>query len=851
MKKTVFLCVLFLTHFAYAQTTERPMMWVKPSDKAVILDKIAKNEWAKGYYEAFKNRVADDVKNHAADPKAYLSKMPLDWANGKDKIPAFLPIKGTGGDTESRKDLMLYLQTGIDCGILYFLTDDTKYAQLSADVLHTIISGLEPLEINEKGHNGGGLLYVDDHLREAREIGAQIPILYDFTYSFLQKGGLPYNVATGKKEAFSFENAEKVFKKYIKMALEHGIIDCNWPILESSSLVGNTLALDNEKERRENLEYYLTKNTPHQDALLKVANYYKKYNGRWPESTNYSGAVASYSTYLMTLLTKFDPSLHLGNAYPQIPLALTTNYYLTYPNKRDMVIFGDGHRSYHANYEEFEIAYYLGTLENSDVLKKEFGALLNSAISSKKYQRGQLGERSLGAEVYYKPLELLWFCPTIEGELKDYPLPATDELPFAGIVLQRNFSTTNNEKDAFMGFVGGGSHVHGHASGMNMELYGRGFVLGEKGGRSSYTTDIHENYYRLFAGHNTVIVNGASQSEGGWANLGTNTVQKVALEPQVSAKPISPNHSFTTTSFIDDKGDAAEATQERTLGIVRTSPTTGFYIDVFKSKSTLPNQFHDYIYHNIGETLDFDVKNAKFQLKSDESRYQASAQKEWVNNKKHKHPGWHFFKNVETAENYPLSISPVFTASKLQKTPIKMRLFINENKNRDYTRVMAPPSTEAPRAYEKKPTPTLVIRQKGEAWSVPFAVVYEPSEGDGDKGTVQSVTSIIQNGTFKGLTIKSLVAGKMLTQYALILENDKAVFEDKQIGISFQGRYAVLTVDDKDKLQSVYIGEGSRLSFKKLKIQSNISKSGSAYIDFSSPKPIINVDKNFEIILPK
>ena len=78
MKNTLFLWVLLLTHFIHAQTTQRPMIWVKPSDKAAILDKIAKNQWAKDYFEAFKNRVAEDVKSHATDPKSYLSKMPFD-----------------------------------------------------------------------------------------------------------------------------------------------------------------------------------------------------------------------------------------------------------------------------------------------------------------------------------------------------------------------------------------------------------------------------------------------------------------------------------------------------------------------------------------------------------------------------------------------------------------------------------------------------------------------------------------------------------------------------------------------------------------------------------------------------
>ena len=126
--------------------------------------------------------------------------MPLDWSKTTDKIPPFTQLKGTGGDASLRATLMRYLQTGIDCGILYFLTDDEKYARCSADILHTVIEALAQLQPSDKGHNGGGLLYPDDHLREAREIGAQVPILYDFAYSFLRKGSLVYNVATGKKE---------------------------------------------------------------------------------------------------------------------------------------------------------------------------------------------------------------------------------------------------------------------------------------------------------------------------------------------------------------------------------------------------------------------------------------------------------------------------------------------------------------------------------------------------------------------------------------------------------------------------------------------------------------------------
>ncbi|NJN34953.1 MAG: hypothetical protein HC817_12575 [Saprospiraceae bacterium] len=120
----------------------------------------------------------------------------------------------------------------------------------------------------------------------------------------------------------------------------------------------------------------------------------------------------------------------------------------------------------------------------------------------------------------------------------------------------------------------------------------------------------------------------------------------------------------------------AEAQQERTLGIVRTSPTTGFYIDIFRSKSSLPTQFHDYIYRNLGETLTFETNDKPLSWIKDEQRFAASANKEWTKNRKFRHPGWHFFKKAETVSNYPLSISALFSAEKLEKTPVKMKLFI-------------------------------------------------------------------------------------------------------------------------------------------------------------------------------
>ena len=239
-------------------------------------------------------------------------------------------------------------------------------------------------------------------------------------------------------------------------------------------------------------------------------------------------------------------------------------------------------------------------------------------------------------------------------------LPRTDTLPFAGIALQRNQAPANNSNYGLMGFVGGAGHIHSHASGMSMELFGMGEVMGAKSGTETYGTAINENYYRLFASNNTVIVNGASRGEGGWGGFGINTVQTVAMEPQPFATAVSPNFSFTCSSFADDKGTLAEGTQQRTLAIVRTSPTTGYYVDLFRSKSTVTNrtattlngpvtnQYHDYIYRNIGETaVDLRADGVTLPLVSQPNRFQNDI------GDANDQPGWRYFTN--TTVSYPTS----------------------------------------------------------------------------------------------------------------------------------------------------------------------------------------------------
>lgn len=844
MKSTTLIIFVFLLGFTYiGQAKERPFIWVTPQDREAILQKIEEQPWAKSDYNDLLSGLEKAIAAHQANPREYLQGMPFDWNNQKKgETPPFFYTTHAGKGNHSNLDnatneemsgfwkLAGFLHTGIECGVAYYLTNDEKYAQCAIDILNAAVEGTIQLKPSDWAGRGGWLC-PDDLLRETREIGENFPIVYDFVAPFIKSGGKPYDIGKEAKVEFPNDLAQQVFRTYAKLVVDHGMINSNHPVLESTCLVYNALALNDTVERDRYFKYYLTESTPHQDALSKIARQFKNEGDIWSETSQYINGVESRTTQLMYVLTKYDPSLHLGQKYPNIPMSLSRLDYLVYPNG-ELIRWGDGHRHYSTPYQSYEIAYQLGKLDGVKKLTDRFGALLSSALAEGLYKRNGIQT-------------LLWYDDDFQGKPARIILPRTDQQPHAGIFLQRNLSNTGNPKDGLMCFVGGASMVHGHASGMNIELYGENQVLGVDNGRGSYAQDIHENYSRIFAANNTIIVNGSSRGDSsGWANLGINTVKLAVMEPMPTKEAVSPNESFSQTTFLDDKGDKAEATQERTLALVRTSDSTGYYVDIFRSKSKLPNQYHDYLYHNIGDSLSF--MNSGLNLRPTPDRYMAHANDPWVRGKQYRNPGWHFFKDVYTSGNYNKEVIAQFSVTKLKGEPIYMNLYIPACENREYTKVMAPHTFEAPAPYDDLPTPTLVVRKMGEAWSHPFAVVYEPFQGKSNNHVIQSVEKLLQDGQFKGVKIRSKIGSEIIVQY-VIDQLDNEVYNDPRLGIEFKGRFAIVTTNEVGKVVNMYMGDGEKLSYRGFSL---VSESGSAgaFLDCTQKKPVMKSNNAVTVI---
>jgi hypothetical protein len=817
--KTIFIIVVLFfahQHHIWCQELERPFILVKSSERDQILNKIKTKPWANNIYTTLKSKTDKQVTKFYKNPITYLKNLPFNWAEGKEKeFPPFLKTdhiengKHRNLDNATDKEwkpaelLIKNLQIALDCGYLYYLTQDEKYAYVASSILYSFTKSVQKSKMS-KWKGRGGLLFPYDGFREVRVIGYRLPLIYDFIAMYLKNDGKSFDIIQNKKVNFPINEVQNVFKTYANITVNYGQTGSNHPVLEAPSLVYNALALDDENEREKWLSYFLSESTQNQDALPIMAKNYKNQGDIWPETSQYLNHSTEILGKLLLVINRYQPSLELGKKYPNILFALPRLDDLVYPNN-EIIRWGDGHRKQHGSYLAYENACVLAKMDSLVYLQDKFAPLLKNAMEKGVYYRNNIEA-------------LFWYDDGIYGASNIVELPRTDRVYHAGIVLQRNLSTTNNPKDGLMGFVGGAHMVHGHAEGMNIELYGEGQVLGVDHGRKKYGKDLHENYSRIFAAHNTVIVNGSSQGEDGWVNLRINSVKLISMEPKVNEEGISPNHSFSQTNFIDDKGDKAEATQERTLGLIRTSPTTGFYVDVFRSKSKLPNEFHDYLYHNIGDKLVFENKDLK--LQKTPNRYMANVNAEWIHNKKYRNPGWHFFKDVKTSQKYEKDVKATFHTKRLKEGKVFMQLHIPSFKNRTYTKVKAPVTFESPEPYNKKPTPTLVVRNKGKAWKNPFVVVYEPYN-EKEKPSIQSVTKIEQDGIYKGLIIESNTPTDSLFQY-VITQSKNQVFQNNDI--YFIGSYAIITLNKDKKLKNIYIGEGEKLIYKNEEIITNSSK---------------------------
>lgn len=787
----LFILLGYMSNLLSGQSLKHPSIWVSHDDKAKILDNIAKFNWASDFKKQMESRVEEKKDLHKNDPGALLSKMPV------------------FGDKKSRGAHNEVLTLGAESAILYYLTDNEDYAQLSADILSYYTEALSVQDTS-------AINFYGDHWLESRNVFPKVPMIYDFIAPFLHKiNTTVYDIASKTRKPFNQAAAQTTVMKLAASDLK-GIIamESNHSVLAGNGALFNILMIE-DNATREKFFNRLWSNPYHQkhDAFTWTLNNFSKEEGLWPESLSYGFGSQKLAVQMMNVIDRFKPELNVINKNLRILDGSFLYENFKYPNKT-MMRYGDTRRAESNTTGIYRAILAIAVRKNLPAYIQKTSAILKQAYAD---NGGYHPEPETQSLEWDNPLHLLWGV-NIESSINvvklEYKTTATAS--HAGIVMQRNYFCDNIVENGLMCFTGGAHYVHSHATGIDMELYGAGYVMGADGGEGpDRNAPLHANYLRIYAGHNTVVVNGSSRGKGEWKNIYQNTTKLEAAEPKPLEEPVSHSFSFTCQRLQDTINNCL---QQRTTSIVRTSKVSGYYIDFFRSKSNDANKFHDYIYHNLGDEMKLiDNKSAILPLFSTPDRYQNDIGDEY------QQPGWRFFEAVKTSAPTTNSVKVLFSILKNNRF---MHVSIPEGVNREYSSALAPPIIEAENGYDKKKSQVLTIRKIGEAWDKPFVVVFEPSKNSNP--TVQLVENLVQGNKIVGAKVISLVNGTTMTDWIISQENNTSVFNLPSEKISFKGRFGIVrkeVMNGKMKV-TMYIGEGERLQFGDSVLKGNSKNQG-------------------------
>lgn len=640
-------------------------------------------------------------------------------------------------------------------------------------------------------------------------------ITYDFIYSFLEKPGTSvYNRKARTQVPYNNKKAQKAIKNMAGNVLQeygkpdvHGKMISNHPILTAPGALFMILCVEDDQERERLFNVFWEKGTAHQNSFKHTILPMFSGQGIWPESLSYG--FMPIITMVLNIVDRIKPELDVTADNKHI---LEGNFlfdYLRNPDRK-FVRYGDSKRNKDLTQELYRYTMSIADRRGYDTLLQKAQVALYQSYEAEQGYQPDLGIDGIFDN--FRPLQLFWGLPipeSIPGTV-DYNKP-TVIVDHAGVALQRNAVKNDNKAYGLCGIIGGAHYVHSHVTGIAMELYGAGYVMGPNAGLPRSVSErqipLHEHYFRLYAGNNTVVVNGTShgRDEGSWkgrANVWQNTTKNIAAEPKHLEDPVSEVFNFATQSLKDEVNNCD---QERTLSVIRTSDTTGYYFDLFRSKSRDENKFHDYIYHNLGDATRLtSSKNKSLRLKNTD-RYQNDIGDQVFS------PGWRYFENTQTTTFSKKAISARFD---IQYDDRYMHLLVPSGIARAYTKALAPPTREAINGYEDKKTQVLVIRQDGEAWEKPFLTIFEPSTNS--KGSVQSVEYLKDGKKVVGAKVISKVQDKEITDLIISQDAPNANYQNTKLNISFTGRFAIVRTE-KSKLKStisLYIGSGENLSFK-------------------------------------
>ncbi|MFD0835642.1 T9SS type A sorting domain-containing protein [Mariniflexile aquimaris] len=777
-------------------TLTHPFIWASYPERQQIVDNIHQYTWASSLYSQLKARV-DAVKNaHESNPAATLSAIPA--------------IPGVLADRTTHTDIVASMN---EASIMYYLTNDASYAQYAADILSHYMKYLAVQPVQKYQEVTDGLMFNDGWL-ESRTLFPRIALTYDFLYNYVNDANnTVYDLAMGTNIQFNDATAQTTVANLSDIVfMSIRAPKSNHSVLAGNGNLFNLLMISDDTKREQYFDRFYNNTSETFDAYTWTLNNFTE-NGVWPETFSYSKESHALVIQSMNVIDRYKPSLDLVNNNIQI-----LDGYIGYANwiypSDELMRFGDTGTEGDMN-EGYQ---WILRIAN----RKNLPTYSQFAKQNLKYYYEKAGGYNPQIVTdrleFTSPLQLLWGENVEETQTVVPPnTESTYNLKHAGIVVQRNYNTPDIINDGMMYYSGGAAYVHTHSTGIDMELYGKGQIFGAESGSGSYGSDEHENYRVRHAAHNTVIVNGSGKRGGNnWLTKVAN-VDLLDSEPKSFGVPIATNFSFST-QYINDAFNSCE--QQRTNSIIRTSATTGYYFDILRSNGKVSNNYHDYIYHNIGDAVSLTF--------SDDTNVPLSTSTKYATDSVGDVTGWTFFENVNSSALTTQAVNATFALNTVNKY---MNVLIPEGINREYATALAPYTKGALNGYSSKQTPVITMRKYGEAWNEPFIAIYEPSGIAAS--TIKSTSYLYDNAKVIGVKVVSEVNGKQITDVIISNDNDNLSVNLSNLNIAFTGRFAVVRtqVNTGSTDVSLYMGKGQQLTFMDQTI--NGDSDGKAYSEYS------------------
>lgn len=688
------------------------------------------------------------------------------------------------GDTNTK-----IMRLAANAALLFWLTEDEAYAQMAADVLWTYVKGFSyttPPRFLKIDRNGAKDLGATSFETIRDSVLPQIAITYSFLYPYLKT-----------KQDYDVRLIQAQMKRMADRIIEGGQRTNNWNTKQNLLLLHAALALDdnNTFEDGKGRDYYidiiLNADLTNQEGIkATIANGFDKNTGVWPEPPGYSFDTTRDILYIACLL-----NAQKGEIMPlekMVEMFFAQRAFL-YPNYNAIGLGDTTQCRIDAGTAEILLSLAINEKNQAEIVK--LANFIQNELNGGNYKRGQ--NKTWEALLYYIP-NLKPYCSADGQGL------ALDRVSFVeslNVLIQRNVG--RDSRHSLAAALMGNKARHTHMNGLAMELYGAGVILGADPGRgSSYWQPDHINYYYRAAAHNTVIPNGTIEEK---------QPMKIAMcEPTAGDPGVSPNISIMAGSIAYDKPGAK---QKRLVATIRISDRNGFFLDIFRSKcENGENEYHDYLYHNIGNLLMMRDENNKY-LKQERSSLLAAGDQ-----------SYQFFKN-ETSVDYNKNFRGTFTLKMDDSSSRAMEMWMLGSKNqRKLFSVNAPPCRAAADTLPymlERPMPTVIVRQDGEAWDMPFVAIYEPKNKAIDLTSgVRSVQRIVMQEAASS-TVGCKIEGRESSRnsYSVYLLNSEQRRQKQIVNdlFHFQGEFCAV-INKDDLLDELYMVNSKELAFNHVKI---------------------------------